>query len=109
VQISVRRRKKVTIFDLSGDVDFANSRQLRRSVLREIQENRTPGRGKAHRGTLDRQFRCRFPGGGPESVTQSRCAVHFVRASTPAREVLQLSLLIKVFEIYETEEQAAAS
>jgi len=42
VQISVRRRKKVTIFDLSGDVDFANSRQLRQSVLQEIQENRTP-------------------------------------------------------------------
>ena len=28
--------------------------------------------------------------------------------STPAREVLQLSRLIKVFEIYETEDQAAA-
>ncbi len=42
VQISARRREKVTIFDLSGDVDFANSRQLRQSVLREIQENRTP-------------------------------------------------------------------
>ena len=41
MQISARRREKVTIFDLSGDVDFANSRQLRQSVLREIQENRT--------------------------------------------------------------------
>ncbi len=42
MQISARRREKVTIFDLSGDVDFANSRQLRQSVFREIQENRTP-------------------------------------------------------------------
>ena len=42
MQISARRREKVTIFDLLGDVDFANSRQLRQSVLREIQENRTP-------------------------------------------------------------------
>ena len=32
-----------------------------------------------------------------------------VGLSTPAREVLQLSRLIKVFEIYETKEQAAAS
>ena len=42
VQIGARRHEKVTIFDLSGDVDFASSRQLRHSVLREIQENRTP-------------------------------------------------------------------
>ena len=41
MQISARRREKVTIFDLSGDVDFANSPLLRESVLREIQENRT--------------------------------------------------------------------
>jgi anti-anti-sigma factor len=41
VQISSRRHDKVTIFDLSGDIDFANSRQLRESVLREIDENRT--------------------------------------------------------------------
>jgi len=42
VQICARRHEKVTIFDLSGGVDFASSRQLRHSVLREIQENRTP-------------------------------------------------------------------
>ena len=42
MQICARRHEKVTIFDLSGDVDFASSRQLRHSVLREIQENRTP-------------------------------------------------------------------
>ena len=42
VQISSRRHDKVTIFDLSGDIDCANSRQLRESVLREIQENRRP-------------------------------------------------------------------
>jgi hypothetical protein len=103
VQISARRREKVTIFDLSGDVDFANSRQLRQSVLRDA-----PGRGKSQRGTLHRKFPVSLPWWRP-SVTQSRCAVDFVRASTPAREVLQLSRLIKAFEIYETEEQAAAS
>src|SRR6266446_5903648 len=42
VQIGARRHEKVTIFDLSGDVDFASSRQLRHSVLQEIQEKRTP-------------------------------------------------------------------
>src|ERR1700730_9995259 len=41
MQISCRRHDRVTIFDLSGDIDFANSRRLRESVLRKIQENRT--------------------------------------------------------------------
>ena len=41
MQIFCRRHDKVTIFDLSGNIDFANSRQLRESILREIQENRT--------------------------------------------------------------------
>src|SRR5258708_31797172 len=42
MQISTRRHNKVTILDLSGDIDFANSPELRHSVLREIQESRTP-------------------------------------------------------------------
>jgi anti-anti-sigma factor len=39
-QISCRRHDKVTIFDPSADIDFANSRPLHESVLREIDENR---------------------------------------------------------------------
>lgn len=42
MQISARRHDKTTIFDLSGDIDFANSPGVRQSLLREIQENRTP-------------------------------------------------------------------
>ena len=80
VQISARRREKVTIFDLSGDVDFANSRQLRQSVLREIQENRTP------------------------QIVVNLSAVRYIDSSV----VASLVRLIKVFEIYETEDQAAA-
>ena len=40
MQISARRQDEATIFDISGDVDFANSRELRQSVLHEIQESR---------------------------------------------------------------------
>ena len=40
MQISARRNDKTTIFDLSGDIDFANSPEVRQSVLREIRENR---------------------------------------------------------------------
>ena len=42
MNISTRRNDKTTIFDLSGDIDFANSPVVRDSVLREIRESRTP-------------------------------------------------------------------
>ncbi len=42
MQISARRYDKTTIFDLSGDIDFANSPEVRQPLLREIRENRTP-------------------------------------------------------------------
>ena len=102
MQISCRRHDKVTIFDLPGDVDFANSRQLRKSVLKEIDENRTSHvmvNLSAVR-YID-SFRYSFPGGGIESVTRlrgTRCILFGL--STLGWEVLQLSRLIKVFEIY---------
>jgi anti-sigma B factor antagonist len=40
VQISARRHDKTTIFDVTGDIDFANSPEVRQSVLREIREIR---------------------------------------------------------------------
>lgn len=41
MHISARRQDNTTIFGLSGDIDFANSRDVRDSVLREIRESRT--------------------------------------------------------------------
>ncbi len=109
MQISSRRHDKVTIFDLSGDIDCANSRQLRESVLRELQENRT-----SH--VIVNLSAVRYiDSSGIASLVEALKAsrnlgVRFILfgLSTPAREVLQLSRLIKVFEIYETEDQAAA-
>ena len=109
MQISCRRHDKVTIFDLSGDFDFANSRQLHESVLREIQENRTPQ--VVVNLSAVRYIDSSIVASLVEALKASRnLGVRFIlfRLSTPAREVLQLSRLIKVFEIYETEDQAAA-
>ena len=109
MQISARRREKVTIFDLSGDIDFANSRQLRQSVLREIQENRTPQ--VVVNLSAVRYIDSSVVASLVEALKASRnLGVRFILfgLSAPAREVLQLSRLIKVFEIYETEDQAAA-
>jgi len=109
VQISARRREKVTIFDLPKDDDFANSRQLRQSVLQEIQENRRSQIvvNLSAVGYIDGSVVASLV----EALKASRnLGVRFILfgLSTPAREVLQLSRLIKVFEIYETEDQAAA-
>jgi hypothetical protein len=41
MHISARRHDKTTIFDLSGDSDFANSHEVRNSVLGERRAHRT--------------------------------------------------------------------
>ena len=108
-QTSCRRHNKVTVFDLSGDIDCANSRQLRESVLWEIQENRT-SQVVVNLSAI-RYIDSSVVASLVEALKASRnLGVRFILfgLSTPAREVPQLSRLIKVFEIYETEDQAAA-
>jgi anti-sigma B factor antagonist len=110
VQISARRHDKTTIFDVSGDIDFANSPEVRHSVLREIQESRTP------RVAVNLSRVRYIDSSGVASLVEGLKASrdlgsHFILfgLSKTAREVLQLSRLIKVFEIYDNEEQAMAS
>ena len=110
MKISTRRLDKTTIFDVSGDIDFANSPEVRRSVLREIQEAHTPCL------VLNlRQVRY-IDSSGVASLVEGLKASRdlgsrfiLIGLSASAREVLQLSHLLKVFEIYENEEQAMAS
>ena len=42
MQISGRQVGQATIFDVVGDIDLANSPQLRKALLREIREMRRP-------------------------------------------------------------------
>jgi anti-sigma B factor antagonist len=110
VQISTRRRDTATIFDVSGDIDFANSPEVRQSVLREIRKSR-PARVIVNL----RQVRY-MDSSGVASLIEGLKASRdlgsrfiLIGLSTSAREVLQLSRLIKVFEIYDNEEQALAA
>ena len=109
MQISARRQDKVTIFDLSGDIDFANSPEVRQSVLREIQESRTPrvmiNLSKVH--YIDSSGVASLVEGLKASRDLGSRFILF-GLSTSAREILQLSRLTKVFEVYENEEQALA-
>ena len=110
MQISARRNDKTTIFDLSGDIDFANSPVVRDSVLREIRESHTP------RVAVNLSQVRYIDSSGVASLVEGLKASRDLGSrfilfglSKVAREVLQLSRLIKVFEIYDNEEQAMAS
>jgi anti-sigma B factor antagonist len=110
VQISARRQDKTTIFDVSGDIDFANSPEVRQSVLREIREIR------ASRVVMNLSQVRYIDSSGVASLIEGLKASRDLGSrfiltglSTSAREVLQLSRLTKVFEIYDNEEQALAS
>ena len=110
MQISARHQDKTTIFDLSGDIDFANSSKVRDSVLREIRESRTP------RVVMNLTQVRYMDSSGVASLIEGLKASRDLGSrfilfglSTSTREVLQLSRLIKVFEVYDNEEQAMAS
>jgi len=42
LQIAARHLDKITIFDISGDIDLATSPQLRKALLREFRELKVP-------------------------------------------------------------------
>lgn len=109
MQISVRHLDTATIFDLSGDIDFANSPAVRQSVLREIRDGRT-------RRVVVNLSQVRYiDSSGVASLVEALKASRdsgsrfiLFGLSTAAREILQLSRLINVFEIHDNEEQALA-
>jgi anti-sigma B factor antagonist len=110
VQISARRQDKTTIFALSGDVDFANSPVVRDSVLREIRESRTP------RVVVNLSQVRYMDSSGVASLVEGLKASRdlgsrfiLVGLTNSTREVLQLSRLMKVFDVYDDEDQAMAS
>jgi anti-sigma B factor antagonist len=107
VQISVRRMDKTTILDISGDIDMAHSSEVRRIVLLEFRERRTP---KVILNLLEVNY---IDSSGVGSLVEGLKASRDVGSrlilfglSPIAHEVLQLSKLLTIFEIYDTEEKA---
>lgn len=110
MQISARRVDKTTIFDIVGDIDLANSPQIRKAVLHEIREERTPK--VVMNLTKVRYIDSSGVASLVEGLKASRDAgSRFILfgLSPSAREVLQLSRLLKIFEVYDNEEQFLAS
>ena len=109
MQISSRNLDKITIFDISGDIDLATSPQLRRALLHELRVARMP------RVVLNFNDVEYIDSSGVASLVEGLKASRDVGArlvlyglSKTVREVLQLSKLLRIFEICETEEQAVA-
>jgi anti-sigma B factor antagonist len=110
VQISRRQLDKATIFDVSGDIDLANSPAVRKALLKEIRDDRTP------RVVMNLSNVRYIDSSGVASLVEGLKAARDVGSrfilfglSTSAREVLQLSRLLKIFEVYDNEEQALAA
>lgn len=109
MQIAVRHLDKITIFEISGDIDLATSPELRKALLRELRELRMP------RVVLNLKSVRYIDSSGVASLVEGLKASRDVGArfimfglNTTVREVLQLSKLLKIFEICESEEQAVA-
>lgn len=110
MQISTRRLDKVTIFDVTGHIDLANSPEVRKTLLKELRENKTP------RVIMNLTGVRYIDSSGVASLVEGLKASRdmglrfsLFGLSSSAREVLQLSRLLKIFEVYEDEEQALGS
>jgi anti-sigma B factor antagonist len=110
MQISIRRVDNTAIVDVSGDIDLASSPEVRGALLHEVRDNRRP------RVVLNLSAVRYIDSSGVASLVEGLKASRdigsrfiLVGLSGPAREVLQLSRLVKVFEIYDTEEEALAA
>jgi anti-sigma B factor antagonist len=98
---------KTTILDISGDIDLAHSPEVRKMVLVEFREKRTP------RVILNLRDVNYIDSSGVASLVEGLKASRDVGSrmilfglSPIAHEVLQLSRLLKIFEIYDTEDMA---
>jgi anti-sigma B factor antagonist len=110
VEISVRRLDKITIFDITGHIDLANSPEIRKTLLKELKELKTP------RVIMNLKNVKYIDSSGVASLVEGLKAARDMKSrfilfglSPSAREVLQLSRLLKVFEVYDDEEQAVTS
>ena len=109
MKIAARHLDKTTIFDISGDIDLATSPELRKALLRELRELKTP------RVVLNLGAVRYIDSSGVASLVEGLKASRDVGSrlilfglNRTVREVLQLSKLVRIFEIYENEEQAVA-
>lgn len=107
MQISTRQSGTSTVVDVVGDIDLYNSPEVRKVLLETIRDKRAP------RVIINLKEVRYIDSSGVASLVEglkvsrnmnSRFMLYGL--SPAAREVLELSRLIKVFEVFDNEEQA---
>ena len=110
MQISARQSDGSTILDVSGDIDLAHSPAMRKMLLLEIKDKGTP---KVFLNLKNVRY---IDSSGIASLVEglkasrdrgSRMILYGL--SPTVREVMELSRLQRIFEIYDNEEQALSS
>ena len=109
MKIVARNLDKIAIFDITGDIDLATSPELRKAVLREFRELKTP------RVVLNLTAVRYIDSSGVASLVEGLKASRDAGSrfimfglNRTVRDVLQLSKLVKIFEICEDEAQSVA-
>jgi anti-sigma B factor antagonist len=110
VQIAARPATGGTILDITGDIDLAHSPAMRKALLQEIKEKKTP---KVFLNLekvryIDSSGIASLVEGLKASRDQGSRLILFGLSKT-VREVMELSRLQKIFEIHDSEAQALAS
>ncbi len=110
MQVSLRQSGEATVVVVEGNIDLYNSPEVRRTLLGALQAT------GAKRVLVNLQKVKYIDSSGVASLVEglkaSRTAgvrLTLVGLSPSAREVLELSRLIKLFEVYESEDQAFAT
>ena len=110
MNISARRVDKSTILDVSGNIDMSNSPEVRKVLLRELRDKGVT------RVALNLTSVHYIDSSGVASLVEGlkaskEAGSRFILfgLSDSAREVLKISRLLKLFEVYDNEAQAMTS
>jgi anti-sigma B factor antagonist len=107
MHIATRQQGTSTVVDVQGDIDLYNSPEVRKIILEELKEKKVPRLIVNLSGVryIDSSGVASLVEGLKVSRTlSSRFMLYGL--SPAAREVLELSRLIRVFEVFATEQEA---
>jgi len=107
MQIATRQAPNATVVDVKGDIDLYNSPEIRKVILEELKEKRTTRLviNLTNVRYIDSSGVASLVEGLKVSKTMGSRFMLF-GLSPAAREVLELSRLIRVFEVFGSEAEA---
>ncbi|NDQ55630.1 MAG: STAS domain-containing protein [Acidipila sp.] len=107
MQIATRQSGVATIVDVKGDIDLYNSPEMRKVILEELRDKRTARLviNLTQVRYIDSSGVASLVEGLKTSKTLGSRFMLF-GLSPAAREVLELSRLIRVFEVFDSEDLA---